>query len=81
MIDYELFKGWLKSNTNYTDNVISDVVSRMKRANSIMEYDNSETYLYYMERQEMFKKLSISVRSQIRKAVRLYEQYKDTSST
>lgn len=79
MIDYEQFKEWLKENTTYTDNVITDIISRIKRANSILSYDSSETYLYYMEQQEAFKNLSVSVRSQIRKAIRLYGQYEKSS--
>lgn len=35
MIDTELFRKWLKENTNYTDAVIYDTVSRAKRADGM----------------------------------------------
>jgi len=73
MIDPTHFKDWLQANSGYSTDVISDNVSRMRRADSILPYDKSETYLFFLERNESFKALSPSVRSQIRKAVKLYE--------
>lgn len=40
------------------------------------EWDNTETYLFYLERQQKFEMLSSSVRSQMRRAVKLYAAYK-----
>ena len=42
-------------------------------------WDNADTYLFYLEKEKQFEALSVSVRSQIRKAVKLYAEYlKDT---
>lgn len=74
MIDTELFKSWLKENTSYSDAVISDTISRVKRADNILEWYNDEVYQFYLEHNEQYKNLSVSVRSQIKKAVKLYYQ-------
>lgn len=77
MIDVEKFKDWLRKNTSYTDKVVSNIASRAKRADEILPYEDTETYLYYIEKQDAFKSLSVSVRSQLRKAVKLYTQYRN----
>lgn len=76
MIETKEFKRWLKSNTKYSDAVISNIASRVKRANNILEWDDDEIYLFFLERCEEYKKLSTSVRSQIKKAVSLYRNYR-----
>lgn len=76
MIKTDNFKNWLKNNTKYSDAVIRDTVSRLRRADKILEWDNTETYLFYLERQQKFEMLSSSVRSQMRRAVKLYAAYK-----
>lgn len=74
MIDTELFKSWLKANTTYSDAVITDTISRAKRADSILEWYNDDVYQFYLEREKQYQALSVSVRSQIKKAVKLYNQ-------
>lgn len=75
MIQTDGFKRWLKDNTTYNDAVIGDTVSRAKRADSILNWSDSDTYLFYLEREKGFELLSVSVRSQLRKAVKLYAAY------
>lgn len=75
MVKTEDFKKWLKNNTEYSDAVICDTASRVRRADSILEWDNTETYLFYLEKEKGFGALSVSVRSQMRKAVKLYSAY------
>lgn len=75
MVQVGSFKEWLKDNTEYSDAVIGDTVSRMKRADSILEWNDTDTYLFYLEKEQKFEKLSVSVRSQMRKAVKLYSAY------
>lgn len=75
MIQVDSFKEWLKKNTEYSDAVIGDTISRMKRADSILEWNTADTYLFYLEQEQNFETLSVSVRSQIRKAVKLYSSY------
>lgn len=75
MIQSDKFKNWLQNNTSYSNAVISDIVSRMKRADHILEWNNSDTYLFYLEKKQEFMLLSVSVRSQLRKAAKLYATY------
>lgn len=75
MIDRDGFKAWLSDNTGYSSSVICDQISRMKRADCIREWDGNETYLFFLEKESAFNGLSVSVRSQMRKAVRLYSAY------
>ena len=75
MVQVDSFKEWLKDNTKYSDAVIGDTASRMKRADSILEWNDTDTYLFYLEKEQKFEILSVSVRSQMRKAVKLYSAY------
>lgn len=73
--DYSGFETWLHK-TNYSDRVIGDILSRLKRANKILEDDPNPTYLFILERTDSFLNIDASVRSQIKKAVSLYIEYK-----
>lgn len=75
MIDVYSFKEWLVNNTKYSTRVISDMVSRMKRADSIVTWEPTTFYLFKLEQSETFKELGGSVKSQIRKAVKCYVQF------
>lgn len=79
MINESKFAEWLKHNTVYSDKVIRDNVSRMKRADKILKWNTEPTYLFFLEKNEQYKPLSVSVRSQIKKSVTLYSQF--TSET
>ena len=69
------FKQWLISNTTYSNRVISNIVSRLNRADRMHPVYPEEVYLFELEHTEDFKKLSVTVKSQIRKVVKLYLQY------
>lgn len=69
------FKQWLTENTEYSKRVVSNVLSRLNRANRILPVYNNELYLFELEHVEAFKQLSCAVRSQLRKSVRLYIDY------
>ncbi len=69
------FKMWLKENTSYSDRVISNITSRLKRADRIHSLKPTELYLFELEHTEEFKKMSQTVRSQVKKAVKLYMLY------
>ena len=75
MVKTSAFKKWLKDNTEYSDAVICDTASRIRRADSILEWSDTDTYLFYLEKAQGFGALSVSVRSQMRKAVKLYSAY------
>lgn len=67
------FKTWLERNTNYNSRTIGNIVSRHKRAESILAYsDDCDSYLFSLSRKPDFNRLSPSVKSQIKKAVRLH---------
>lgn len=75
MVEIEQFKQWLKEETPYTDAVIGDIGSRMKRADKILEWSGEETYFFYLEKEKAYQQLTVSVRSQIKKSVHLYLEY------
>lgn len=75
MIDIISFKKWLSINTKYSDAVIRDLASRMKRADSIVTWEPTTIYLFKLEQSNSFKKINVSVKSQIRRAVKYYSQF------
>lgn len=81
MIDVSNFKRWLTDNTNYSNAVITDIASRAKRADSLVEWFDDDLYLFHLEKNEMFKALSVSVKSQLRRAVKLYNEYQSSVKT
>lgn len=72
------FKKWLTSNTTYSNRVIGNVVSRLSRADRIHPVRPEEIYLFELEHAEGFKNLSVTVRSQLKKAVKLYIEFEET---
>lgn len=75
MKDEKEFREWLSKNTTCSNDALSDIVCRFKRATRIQPWDDAETYLFYLEKKEEFQKLSMFVKSQIRRAVRLYCEF------
>jgi len=75
MINEKEFRDWLTQNYTYTPAVVGDIVSRLKRANRIREIDSDSAYQFYLENEPAYKTLSVSVRSQIKKSVKLYQEY------
>ena len=72
MVDTQCFKEWLEQNTSYKSTVIGDYLSRIKRADRIIEWYDDDYYSYQLEKNADFNRLSVSVKSQLRKAVELY---------
>lgn len=75
MFDAAGFRSWLITNKSYSDKVISDIVSRMRRSDSILPWSDDEFYQIRLERNEAYAALSVSVRSQCKRAVKLYSDY------
>ena len=69
------FRKWLQEKNTYTDASIKDIISRLRRANNILMFQNEDIYLFRLEQCEEFQKASVSVKSQMRRAIRLYFQY------
>jgi len=72
------FKKWLKEKNTYTDRSISDILSRLKRANCIRHIPVPLTpiYLYYIEQEDAYAKLTTSVKSQLKRAICCFMEYK-----
>ena len=54
MIEVALFKEWLSTNTSYSDAVISDIASRMTRADNIVTWEPTTIYLFKLEQSDGF---------------------------
>ena len=62
----------LKSNNKIDIKKITPLFSTF----SILEFNSDDAYQFRLEQEEIYKSLSVSVRSQIKKAVKLYQEYK-----
>ena len=69
------FKKWLIEKHTYTDASVKDIVSRLRRANNILEFRNEDIYLFRLSQCDEFQSASVSVKSQIRRSVKLYFKY------
>lgn len=74
----EDFSKWLCEKKNYTERSARDVSSRLKRVRVLLNVEKVNTNtIDELEKVDGFKGLSMSVRSQLRKSVRLYLEYCD----
>jgi DNA (cytosine-5)-methyltransferase 1 len=74
----EKFKAWLVRHHRFSNRAASDVASRLRRANAILKVDTDNVladYLYKLSQKQESRSLSISVRSQLRRAVTLYWEF------
>lgn len=55
MIQEKEFRVWLTENYTYSPAVVGDIVSRIKRANRILEFDLDDAYQFYLEHEESYK--------------------------
>ena len=78
---YEEFKKWLMQKNKYTDASIKDILSKLRRANNILTFQNDDIYLFKLNKCEEIQKISVFVKSQIRRSVRLYFQYLNEMET
>ena len=69
------FKSWLLNQNRYTNATVKDIVSRVRRANKILTWYHDDVYLFKLEQELEYKKLSCSVRSQIKFALKKYFEY------
>ena len=73
------FQTWLQNTKSLTKNSATDVVSRIKRAKKIMDIDvpiDIETLLFHFTGKPTFKALTITVKSQLKRAIKLYMEFK-----
>jgi DNA (cytosine-5)-methyltransferase 1 len=79
--DYTAFHKWLISVKSLTKDSAGDVISRIKRAKSIMEIDvplDIDTLLFHFKSKPAFKALTITVKSQLKRAIKLYKEFNST---
>jgi DNA (cytosine-5)-methyltransferase 1 len=79
-MELEKFDGWLKRSAGLTDKSASDVVSRLRRASRFVNVNSKqaiEDVIHKLGKDPNFNKLTDTVRSQLRRAVKLYRQYED----
>ena len=74
-----LFCEWLEKEKGYTLKSSHDVASRLNRVRLLLNTDNvpNDAVLKMMQL-ESFKGLSMSVRSQLRRTVKLYLEYRES---
>lgn len=75
------FSEWLQKEYLYTPLAAKDVVSHLSRCNKILSLQNQpdSEYIKHLEVNESFSNLSKSVRSQLKRAIILYAEYKKGS--
>jgi DNA (cytosine-5)-methyltransferase 1 len=76
--EYTAFREWLVSVNSLTKDSADDVISRVKRAKSIMEIDvplDIDTLLFHFMGKPAFKSLTATVKSQVKRAIKLYKEF------
>lgn len=72
------FLEWLQSERGYSRVVAGDINSRLKRVRRVLHQDNiSDKTISNLEANESFSDFSVNIKSQLRRAVRLYLEYND----
>jgi DNA (cytosine-5)-methyltransferase 1 len=77
--EYTAFREWLISTKSLTKDSADDVISRVKRAKSIMAIDisvDADTLLFHFIGKPDFKALTATVKSQLKRAIKLYKEFK-----
>lgn len=70
------FKIWLSEVKGMQHRSIKDIESRLKRVNSLLESDSiTRDSVYQLEKNEAFNLLTVTVKSQLRRAIKLYCEY------
>ena len=71
----DAFKSWLDANSEYTKETKSNIVSRLRRADKLLPVTENPVYLFNLSQCSEFTALSVNVKSQIRRAVRIYHHF------
>lgn len=77
------FYEWLLDEQHYSERSAKDVISRCKRAEAIVSNVGvpDAYYIFTLEQQPRFKELSVNVRSQIKRALKLKEAFVESTLT
>ena len=73
-MDFVAFREWLEQK-GFTQRVVGNIICRAKRADNILPWNGGDTYLFYLEKEEKFTSLTVNVKSQLRRAIRLYSEF------
>ena len=73
----DTFIGWLVENQRFTPRSARDICSRLRRADRIHHLEGipNDYYCYLLQQEKEYADLSVSVRSQIKRALALYNTY------
>ncbi len=80
--DVEAFKLWLSKNTDMQARAIKDNASRLRRVAGMVDVQDtksSDEILLKLKRKAEYSSLSVSVRSQLKRAFELYRKHKKLS--
>lgn len=70
------FKEWTRKEKGIGMKSAFDVASRLKRARTILGTENiDDSTIVKLESNEIFQRLSMTVKSQLRRSIRLYIEY------
>lgn len=72
------FKQWLLRSRKLNSKATSDVISRLRRASKFVNVEakvDTDDLLHKMGKHPEFKELNVYIRSQLRRAVKLYKLY------
>jgi hypothetical protein len=72
------FKSWLLKTKKYQPKVACDILSRKRRIIKIRKYDigqNVNSYLMTLDEDKSFQRLAITVKSQLRRSMRLFAEF------
>lgn len=71
------FSAWLFEQHSFSKLAVKDTISRINRCNKILPVDitNIDEYIIRLESTEVFKNFSTSIKSQLRRALTLYNEY------
>jgi site-specific recombinase XerC len=77
------FSNWLVENTSLTKNVVRDVNSRSNRVRKLIgdiDHEDLAELLTKLESNDVFQSLSRTVKSQLRRALKLYCEFRRNNS-
>ena len=75
-MNYEGFLSWLRTDRHMRERSARDTVCRLKRALRIVSEDSvSDSIIVKLNEADEFNKLSMFIKSQLRRAVVLYQEF------
>lgn len=77
MPDYSAFVSWLRRTQSLAERTVSDMASRLKRANAICQIHDVPTayYIFQLEQCDAFDMLTQTVKSQLKRSIILYSEF------